>query len=85
MTALLDNVLSGLRRDLPGELGTAISVAHPSPKRGGGRLQVLAATGVGAVLPPITTGHLWGHRCWPPPGRSRWPRPPCELIRAGRT
>ncbi|MGC7102854.1 hypothetical protein ACPZ19_50010 [Amycolatopsis lurida] len=60
LTALLDSVLSGLRRDVPGEVGTAISVAHPSPKRGGGRLQVLAATGVGAVLPPITTGHLWG-------------------------
>ncbi|QWF86056.1 ANTAR domain-containing protein [Amycolatopsis sp. CA-230715] len=57
---LLDGVLAGVRRDVPGEVGTAISVAHPTPRHGGGQLRVLAATGVGRVLPPITTGHLWG-------------------------
>lgn len=60
LSVLLDGVLAGVRRDVPGEVGTAISVAHPTQRRGGGRLQVLAATGVGRVLPPITTGHLWG-------------------------
>lgn len=60
LTVLLDGVLSGVRRDVPGEVGTAISIAHPTPRRGGGELQVLAATGVGRVLTPITTGHLWG-------------------------
>ncbi|GAA1957197.1 ANTAR domain-containing protein [Amycolatopsis minnesotensis] len=60
LTVLLEGVLSGVRRDVGGEVGTAISVAHPTRRRGGGQLQVLAATGVGRVLTPITTGHLWG-------------------------
>jgi hypothetical protein len=38
--------------DVLGEIGTAISVAHTAPERGAGRLQVLAATGVGKVLTP---------------------------------
>ncbi|GAA4531959.1 ANTAR domain-containing protein [Amycolatopsis samaneae] len=60
LTALLDNVLAGVRRDVPGEIGTAVSIAHPASRLGGGRLRVLTATGVGQVLTPITTGHLWG-------------------------
>ncbi|QFU91821.1 ANTAR domain-containing protein [Amycolatopsis sp. YIM 10] len=93
LTALLDDVLSGLRRDLPGEVGTAISVAHPSPSRGGGRLRVLAATGVGAVLPPITTGHLWGPSLLVAAGEEpiatadlwndpRWPHLTLDAVRA---
>jgi hypothetical protein len=60
LTVLLDRVLDGVRREVPGEIGTAISIAHTAPERGAGRLQVLAATGVGLVLTPVTTGHLWG-------------------------
>lgn len=60
LAALLDGVLNGVRRDVPGEVGTAVSVAHPAPEWGAGRLQVLAATGVGQVLTPVTTGQLWG-------------------------
>ena len=60
MTELLASVLAGVCRAVPGEIGTAVSVAHPDPRRGAGRLQVLAATGIGAMLTPITTGHLWG-------------------------
>jgi hypothetical protein len=57
---LLGGVLAGVRRDVPGSIGTAVSAAHPAQERGAGQLQVLAASGVGHVLPPITTGHLWG-------------------------
>lgn len=60
LETILDGVLSGVRRDVPGEIGTAVSVAHPDPRRGGGELRVLAATGVGKVLPSVTTGYLWG-------------------------
>lgn len=60
LAVLLDSVLTGVRRDVPGEVGTAVSVAHPAPERGAGQLQVLAATGVGQALTPITTGRLWG-------------------------
>ncbi|MFD9888039.1 ANTAR domain-containing protein [Amycolatopsis sp. NPDC059027] len=60
LTTLLENVLTGVRRDVPGEIGSAVSVAHPASRLGGGELRVLAATGVGRVLTPITTGHLWG-------------------------
>jgi hypothetical protein len=60
LTELLDMVLAGVRRDVPGEIGTAATIAHPLSRRDEGRLRVLAATGVGQVLPPITTGHLWG-------------------------
>jgi hypothetical protein len=57
---LLDSVLTGVQRDVPGQVGTAVSVGHPAPQRGAGELQVLAATGVGQILTPITTGRLWG-------------------------
>jgi hypothetical protein len=60
LTTLLDNVLAGVRHDIPGEIGTAVSIAHPATSRGAGQLQVLAATGVGHVLTPVTTGQLWG-------------------------
>jgi hypothetical protein len=60
LAQLLADVLVGVRRDVPEQVGTAVSVAHPATDRGGGRLQVLAATGIGDVLPPITTGYLWG-------------------------
>jgi ANTAR domain-containing protein len=60
LAALLDGVLSGLRRDITGELGTAVSIAHPAARRRPGQLRVLAATGIGQVLTPITTKELWG-------------------------
>jgi len=60
LATLLGGVLAGVQRDLPGAVGTAVTIAHPAPRRGGGQLQVVAATGIGHVLPPITTGHLWG-------------------------
>ncbi|HEX4224926.1 MAG TPA: hypothetical protein VHZ97_21340, partial [Pseudonocardiaceae bacterium] len=60
MIALLDGVLAGVRRDVPGEVGTAVSVAHPARRRDARQLQVLAGTGIGLVLTPITTGALWG-------------------------
>lgn len=60
LVRLLDDVLVGVVRDVPGACGVAVSIAHPAPERGAGQLQVLSATGVGRVLPPITTGHLWG-------------------------
>ncbi|AXB41351.1 hypothetical protein A4R43_01465 [Amycolatopsis albispora] len=92
LTVLLDGVLAGVRRDVPGEVGTAISIAHPAPKRGGGRLHVLAATGVGEVLPPITTGHLWGPSLLVAAGEEpiatadlwgdpRWPHLTLEAVR----
>lgn len=60
LATLLDGVLTGIRRDVPGEIGTAVSIARTAPQPGAGRLQVLAATGVGALLTPVTTGQLWG-------------------------
>jgi hypothetical protein len=60
LTTLLDGVLAGVRRDVPGEIGSAVSVGHPAPERGAGRLQVLASTGVGRSITPATTGQLWG-------------------------
>lgn len=60
LARLLDDVLVGVVRDVPDACGVAVSVAHPALDRGAGQLQVLSAAGVGRVLPPITTGHLWG-------------------------
>ncbi|WP_231645105.1 ANTAR domain-containing protein [Sciscionella sediminilitoris] len=53
-------MLTGVRRDVSGDLGAAVSVAHPARNRGGGRLSVLAASGVGEFLTSVTTGKLWG-------------------------
>lgn len=93
LTQLLAGVLTGVCRDLPGQVGTAVSVAHPAPERGAGRLQVLAATGVGYVLPPVTTGHLWGPSLLAAAGEEsvttsnlwhdpRWPHLTLDAIRA---
>lgn len=60
LAALLAGVLAGVRRDIPGALGTAVSTAQTVANRGAGHLRVLFATGVGEVIVPITTGHLWG-------------------------
>jgi hypothetical protein len=93
LAELLAGVLAGVRRDIPGEIGTAVTVAHPAPQRGAGRLQVLAATGVGHVLPPITTGHLWGPSLLAAGGEEpimaadlwrdpRWPHLTLDVVRA---
>jgi hypothetical protein len=93
LAALLNGVLNGVRRDVPGEVGTAISVAHPAPEWGAGRLQILVATGVGQVLTPVTTGQLWGPSLMAATGEepivtadlwhdSRWPHLTPEAVRA---
>lgn len=93
LAELLAGVLAGVRREVAGVAGTAVSVAHPDPQRGAGRLQVLAATGVGHVLPPITTGHLWGPSLLAAGGEEpivaadlwsdrRWPHLTLEAVRA---
>jgi|tagenome__1003787_1003787.scaffolds.fasta_scaffold20958560_5 hypothetical protein len=93
LEALLGGVLHGVRRDVPGEVGVAISVAHPSPEWGAGQLQVLVATGVGQVLTPVTTGQLWGPSLMAAAGEepivtadlwhdSRWPHLTPEAVRA---
>jgi hypothetical protein len=93
LAALLNGVLNGVRRDVPGEVGTAISIAHPSPVWGAGQLQILVATGVGQVLTPVTTGHLWGPSLMAAAGEepivtadlwrdSRWPHLTPEAVRA---
>lgn len=90
---LLAGVLAGVCRDVPGAIGTAVSVAHPSQERGAGQLQVLAASGVGHVLPPITTGHLWGPSLLAAAGEEpivaadlwhdpRWPHLTLDAVRA---
>jgi hypothetical protein len=93
LATLLDSVLTGVRRDVPGEIGTAVSVAHHAPERGSGRLQVLAATGVGHTLTPITTGYLWGPSLLAAAGEEpivtpdlwhdpRWPHLTLDAVRA---
>jgi hypothetical protein len=93
LTVLLDSVLTGVRRDIHGEIGTAVSIAHPAPQRGAGELQVLAATGVGHMLTPITTGYLWGPSLTVAAGEEpisttdlwhdpRWPHLTLEAVRA---
>jgi hypothetical protein len=93
LTELLDSVLIGVRRDVPGEIGTAVSVGHAMQKRGAGRLEVLAATGIGQLLTPITTGHLWGPSLVVATGEEpivtpdlwhdpRWPHLTLEAVRA---
>lgn len=93
LAALLNGVLNGVRRDVPGEVGTAISVAHPAPEWGAGQLQVLVATGIGQVLTPVTTGQLWGPSLMAAAGEepivtadlwhdSRWPHLIPEVVRA---
>lgn len=92
MAQLLADVLTGVRRDVPAAIGTAVSAAHPAPGRGAGQLQVLAATGVGTVLPPITTGHLWGPSLLAAAGEEpimtsdlwhdpRWPHLTLDVVR----
>jgi ANTAR domain len=93
LAALLDGVLNGVRHDVPGEVGTAISIAHPAPEWGAGQLQILVATGVGQVLTPVTTGRLWGPSLMAADGEepivttdlwhdSRWPHLTPEAVRA---
>lgn len=93
LAELLVGVLAGVRREVAGAVGTAVSVAHPAPQYGAGRLQVLAATGVGHVLPTITTGHLWGPSLLAAAGEEpvvaadlwtdpRWPHLTLEAVRA---
>ncbi|HEV7650853.1 MAG TPA: ANTAR domain-containing protein [Actinophytocola sp.] len=93
LAALLDGVLTGMRRDVPGELGTAVTIAHPAPERGGGELQILAATGLGNVLTPVTTGRLWGPSLMAAGGEepivtadlwqdARWPHLTPDAVRA---
>jgi hypothetical protein len=93
LATLLDGVLAGVRRDVPGEVGTAVSIAHPAPDRGAGRLQILAATGVGQVLTPVTTGRLWGPSLMAAAGEEpivtadlwhddRWPHLTPDAVRA---
>jgi hypothetical protein len=93
LAALLDGVLHGVRRDVPGEVGTAISFAHPAPEWGAGRLQILVATGIGQVLTPVTTGQLWGPSLLAATGEEpivttdlwqdpRWPHLTPEAVRA---
>lgn len=93
LATLLDGVLIGVQRAVAGQVGTAVSIAHAARERGAGRLQVLAATGVGQVLTPITTGHLWGPSLlvatdeepivtadlWQDP---RWPHLSLDAVRA---
>jgi ANTAR domain len=78
---------------VPGEVGTAISVAHPSPEWGAGKLQILVATGLGKVLTPVTTGRLWGPSLMAAAGEepivttdlwhdSRWPHLTPDAVRA---
>ena len=93
LAELLAGVLAGVRREVAGVLGSAVSVAHPAPQRGDGRLQVLAATGVGHVLPPITTGQLSGPSLRAAAGEERittadlwtdprWPHLTLDAVRA---
>jgi hypothetical protein len=93
LAALLDGVLQGMRRNVPGEVGTAISVAHPSAEWGAGQLQILVATGVGLVLTPVTTGQLWGPTLLAAAGEEpivtadlwhdpRWPHLTPQAVRA---
>lgn len=93
LATLLDGVLAGVRRDIPGEVGTAVSIAHPAPDRGAGRLQILAATGVGQILTPVTTGRLWGPSLMAAAGEEpivtadlwhddRWPHLTPDAVRA---
>lgn len=93
LVALLDGVLTGVRRDVPGEVGTAVSIAHPSPERGAGQLQILAATGIGNILTPVTTGRLWGPSLMAAAGEEpivtadlwqdpRWPHLTPDAVRA---
>jgi hypothetical protein len=93
LTQLLDNVLTGLRRDVPGELGTAISITRSAPERGSGELRVLAATGVAQALTTVGEECLWGPMVsagakeepivtvdvW---NDSRWTCPARETVRA---
>jgi hypothetical protein len=93
LARLLADVLIGVGRDVPGQCGAAVSAAHPAADRGAGRLQVLTATGVGHVLPPITTGHLWGPSLLAAAGEEpivtsdlwhdpRWPHLTLDVVRA---
>lgn len=93
LATLLDGVLAGVRRDVPGEVGTAVSIAHPAPDRGAGRLQILAASGVGQILTPVTTGRLWGPSLMAAAGEEpivtadlwhddRWPHLTPDAVRA---
>jgi hypothetical protein len=93
LATLLDGVLAGVRRDVCGEVGTAVSAAHPAPERGAGRLQILAATGIGHILTPVTTGQLWGPSLMAAAGEepivtadlwhdTRWPHLTPEAVRA---
>ena len=60
LTTLLEGVLAGVQRDVPGAMGAAVSAAQTGADRGSGQLQALAMVGIAKAITPITTGRLWG-------------------------